>query len=572
MAALVLPSRLTKQPQYSASLDPSSPGARGLAWLSYANTVVPGATGCIRDVVSGRTAALQDSNNYLTRSAHALGWINTRFIGSNEASLGYTGPVGLLNGATELTLFVSFVFRSGANSAQWDNFYVANQHTLSVFSQTSSSVTFGVDWAGAWNGTSTQTVSNLNDGDVVMLLAVVNQSGARLFAAVNQGARFLGTKSGSGFTVSSAANTVDIVRGIRGDLVLSGAIRRAMPDAEALTLLRNQWQLLKAPASRLWVNVPSGGGAHNLVGANSSQANVSASGAITQVHTLAAAASVQANDSAAAAITQTQVLAGANAAQANVSLAAAIIQTHLLAGAVSTQDNNTSTGQQSQVHVLAGSPASQANNSATGGVTQAHQLVGAASTQANDSSTGEVALSGQLAGAPSTQANVSASGAITQVHQLSGSASTQSNTSGTGAISIPRDPRYARPQTDMAAGSWTPSTGTSLAAMLDEPSADSTDFISATSPSICRIRLNPVTDPGTSSGQVVRYQAWADGGGLKVRLYSGGDATLGSGTLIAEWPHASLPTTPTVFAQTLTAPQCDSITDYTNLFFEFEAS
>lgn len=130
---------------------------------------------------------------------------------------------------------------------------------------------------------------------------------------------------------------------------------------------------------------------------------------------------------------------------------------------------------------------------------------------------------------------------------------------------LPTDPRYARPAIDVSAGAWLPSSGSSLYAMIDEPSADSGDYIYANSASACEIKLNPVQDPGTSSGQVVRYQVWSTtGNGIIVRLKQGA-------TIIAVWNHASLPTDPTIFARELSPSECDSITDYANLRFEFVA-
>lgn len=127
------------------------------------------------------------------------------------------------------------------------------------------------------------------------------------------------------------------------------------------------------------------------------------------------------------------------------------------------------------------------------------------------------------------------------------------------------DPRYARPSADLSAGAWLASSGTDLYAMIDEASADATDYIHTNSPGACEIALGAVADPETSSGQVVRYQTWSDtGSGLTVRLKQGA-------TVIAEWQHASLPTAPTIFAQALSTEQCNAITDYTDLRFEFVA-
>lgn len=129
------------------------------------------------------------------------------------------------------------------------------------------------------------------------------------------------------------------------------------------------------------------------------------------------------------------------------------------------------------------------------------------------------------------------------------------------------DPRYARPSSDISTGSWLPSVAAqTLASMIDEPTADSTDFIYTGSASACEVKLNPVTDPNTSTNQVVRYQAWStEGNSLVVRLKQGA-------TTIATWTHTPLPTTPTIFAQPLTGAQCDAITDYTDLRFTFTAA
>lgn len=128
------------------------------------------------------------------------------------------------------------------------------------------------------------------------------------------------------------------------------------------------------------------------------------------------------------------------------------------------------------------------------------------------------------------------------------------------------DPRYARPASTISAGAWLPSSGSSLAAMLDEPSADATDFIYTNTPGTVEVLLAPVVDPGTSSGQVFRYQIWSEeGSGGVMRLKQGA-------TIVASWAHDVLPSVPTVFAQPLTGAQCDSITDYADLRLEFTAA
>lgn len=123
----------------------------------------------------------------------------------------------------------------------------------------------------------------------------------------------------------------------------------------------------------------------------------------------------------------------------------------------------------------------------------------------------------------------------------------------------------ARPSSDTTAGAWLPSAGSSLYATLDEVSPDDADYIYTNSVSTCKIALNAVADPLTSSGQIVSYRVWSpNSNGLTVRLMQGA-------TEIASWTHTVLPTSPTTYQQTLTAGQCDAITDYSTLAIQLES-
>ena len=128
------------------------------------------------------------------------------------------------------------------------------------------------------------------------------------------------------------------------------------------------------------------------------------------------------------------------------------------------------------------------------------------------------------------------------------------------AFGTAASPTIARPSTDTSNSGWTPSTGSDLYAMIDEVSPDDADYIStASAGSVCRLGLGAVADPGTSSGQVVSYRASSStGNGLRVELMQGG-------TVIATWNHATLPATDTTYQQSLSAAECDAITDYTAL-------
>jgi len=124
----------------------------------------------------------------------------------------------------------------------------------------------------------------------------------------------------------------------------------------------------------------------------------------------------------------------------------------------------------------------------------------------------------------------------------------------------------ARPVTDTTPGAWLPSAGIDLFAMVDEVVADDADYIYATTASTCKLALNAVTDPLTSSGQVVSYRAWSPtSGGLVVKLMQGA-------TVIATWTHVTLPTAATTYNQALTAGECDAITNYATLSVQMEST
>lgn len=124
----------------------------------------------------------------------------------------------------------------------------------------------------------------------------------------------------------------------------------------------------------------------------------------------------------------------------------------------------------------------------------------------------------------------------------------------------------ARPVSDAANSGWAASSGSDLYAMLDEITPNDADYIVASSVgSTCRLGLGAVADPGTSSGQQISYRANSPSGhGITVRLMQGG-------VQIASWSHPALPADPTTFVQTLTAGQCDAITDYSALSVEMIA-
>lgn len=131
---------------------------------------------------------------------------------------------------------------------------------------------------------------------------------------------------------------------------------------------------------------------------------------------------------------------------------------------------------------------------------------------------------------------------------------------------LERGLRYSYPTADTSVGPWAASTGTDLYAMIDEESASDTDYIYADALGTGKFKILPVTDPAASTGHVVNYRIWSPvSGNAKVRLVQGT-------TTIAEWTHTTLPSTATSYSQQLTGLQADAITDYDDLYLEFEAT
>lgn len=124
--------------------------------------------------------------------------------------------------------------------------------------------------------------------------------------------------------------------------------------------------------------------------------------------------------------------------------------------------------------------------------------------------------------------------------------------------------QYARPTSDVTTGAWVSSLGGSLAAAIDEATADDADYISTTYGSVCEVALGSLADPAISTGHKVRYRIAADAGAIVVRLRQGT-------TTIASWTHNPAPTSLSTFEQTLSGAEADSITDYSALKLQFEA-
>ena len=133
-------------------------------------------------------------------------------------------------------------------------------------------------------------------------------------------------------------------------------------------------------------------------------------------------------------------------------------------------------------------------------------------------------------------------------------------------------PQYARPDSDVSSGSWSPSTGSTLYECIDEETPSDADYIeSDTDEDECEVGLSTVTDPESSSNHTVRWRWQSTGSSpptetCSVYLYEGAtlratcalERDVDRGGFAAE-------------SYTLSSGEADAITDYTALRLWFEA-
>jgi len=130
--------------------------------------------------------------------------------------------------------------------------------------------------------------------------------------------------------------------------------------------------------------------------------------------------------------------------------------------------------------------------------------------------------------------------------------------------------QFARPDGDITTSGWVKEVSGSasfgdLYTAVDEVTPDTSDLIGSdtTSGSFWEGSLGDVTDPGVSTGHVVRYSNSKSSSAGKtidnlIELRQGA-------TVIASWNHLNISNVITQHNQTLTAAQADAITDYTDL-------
>lgn len=116
-----------------------------------------------------------------------------------------------------------------------------------------------------------------------------------------------------------------------------------------------------------------------------------------------------------------------------------------------------------------------------------------------------------------------------------------------------------RPSSDITAGAWTPSSGATLFATINEVVANDATYDLTSQASTFEVGITAGTSPGVTTGHVVRYRIV---GAVTVSLRQGT-------TTIASWSQS--PAAMTTYVQTLTSLQAAAITNYAALSLQFQA-
>ena len=123
--------------------------------------------------------------------------------------------------------------------------------------------------------------------------------------------------------------------------------------------------------------------------------------------------------------------------------------------------------------------------------------------------------------------------------------------------------QFLRPASDISAGAWTPSTGSSLFGTINETPADDATYNTTPSASTFEVKLGAGASPGVTTGHIVRYRAKGTGS-LTVSLMQG--------TTVIATATPSITAAYQTFTFTLTGAEAGNITDYTDLRLRFTST
>lgn len=126
------------------------------------------------------------------------------------------------------------------------------------------------------------------------------------------------------------------------------------------------------------------------------------------------------------------------------------------------------------------------------------------------------------------------------------------------------------PDSDISAGSWSPSAGSTLWEVIDDQN-DSDYVYEQNTNTTFEVGIDSGTDPESSSNHTIYWSdfgTWlARGSAPTVTMY-----LVEGTTVIASQGYATVSNTITQRSYTLTSGEADSITDYTNLRLRFTGS
>jgi len=176
------------------------------------------------------------------------------------------------------------------------------------------------------------------------------------------------------------------------------------------------------------------------------------------------------------------------------------------------------------------------------------------------------ALSGSPTAADATSlatGNVLTDGASYKFRVASTNANGDSAWVESGVFNTPALTRL-RPNADTTVGAWTPSTGSTLFGVIDETTPDDADYITASTNTTGKVKVEVSTDPADDTNHSVSIRARATSGTLTVSLVQGHP----SETLIKAWTP-SLTSSFATYVLTMSSGEAAGITDYSDLYLKF---
>jgi hypothetical protein len=525
MSRLLSPAPWTSQPQQAVGIDWSNPITRGLEFaylpglLSDSARKIPNLA-VIGSGVSTRSASLVSAANTSSsglriNSGKILGGLsNSTVLGVAETNL----PTGTGNNFIENNARVIYCERSNAGNCIYK---------LGIGNYTGLKFEFTYRNAGGTLLQQRLSDTTLNDGRPKVYVATKNGTTHETYVGGIGSSGTIGsadtTFTDSGIEARVGSDKGD-VNGNWGGLVhLVCGWSRTLSASEIKSLSQNPWQIF-APVRRQLFVASAGGGVTittNLGTADATglTASVSASSPTTITASLgtATASGLAATLTQATTITASLGTASASGYQATVAQAASISASLGTATASGYQASVTAAGAVVISANLGTATASGLQANINGSTTISASL--GAATAAGYTAALEVAYT--LAANLGT---ASATGKTATVYANETLAATigQAIAQGYSATITNASPTIGRPTSDISAGAWTPSTGTTLYPMLDEVTPDDLDYISTSSlGATCKLGLNATQYPGSASQQLSVRASSSTGNNLRVVLKDG---------------------------------------------------